>query len=499
MRNEKTDREILAGRLAGAVWGHLVGDATGVPYEFGPALAPEAVEFRGHGTYDKPAGTWSDDGALMLALLDALLPQGDAPGEAGRPTFDLHRQAANALAWKDTGAFTPDGIVFDIGGTTSAALSNLRRGVLPAEAGPAGDRAGGNGSLMRILPLGLVFHDASPAALIGMATLASRVTHGHPRCQVACAVYTLVVADLLRGIDPAEALPSAFAHCEREFHEEGEHDLLAALEELRAYPKRTGSGYVLDAFWSAWDAFSTSASYQETIRRAIAYGRDTDTTAAIAGGLAGAYWGWDAIPRPWLRGMRGRTVAQPLVDRLVRSVTGAKTSSVNLLRVDSMGEPWPNLGITFLPGKKIDGYTGLHHRDLPADIARLEALGVDILVEHVEDEELVRCGVPDFEEALAASTVALVRYPIVDLKAPPDLPSYRALVREIAGWVREGRSVAVACRGGLDRSGMTTACVLVDLGMDPEAAIDRVHAGRHQSLSMREEQDVVRSWTRTTV
>ncbi len=205
MRKEKTKNEILAGRLAGAVWGHLVGDATGVPYEFGPSIAPEAVEFRGHGTYNKPAGTWSDDGALMLALLDALLPAGDRPGEAGPPVFDLDRQAANALAWKDEGAFTPDGVVFDIGGTTAGALANLRRGVPPAKAGPASEHAGGNGSLMRILPLGLVFDDASPAALIRLATQASRMTHGHPRCQAACAVYTLIVAALLRGEEPGPA------------------------------------------------------------------------------------------------------------------------------------------------------------------------------------------------------------------------------------------------------------------------------------------------------
>jgi ADP-ribosylglycohydrolase len=76
--------ETLAGRLAGAIWGRLVGDAVGVPDEFGPGLAPETVEFRGDGAHGRPAGTWSDDGALMLALLDALLPDG-----ARVPQFDL--------------------------------------------------------------------------------------------------------------------------------------------------------------------------------------------------------------------------------------------------------------------------------------------------------------------------------------------------------------------------------------------------------------------------
>ena len=82
---------------------------------------------------------------------------------------------------------------------------------------------------------------------------------------------------------------------------------------------RSGSTYVVDAFWSAWEAFAVSASYRETVERAVRYGNDTDTTAAIAGGLAGAYWGLDAIPAEWRRGMRGQEIASRLVDRLLRT------------------------------------------------------------------------------------------------------------------------------------------------------------------------------------
>ena len=92
-----------------------------------------------------------------------------------------------------------------------------------------------------------------------------------------------------------------------------------ALDHLLAWPERSGKGRVWDSFWSAWDAFAGARSYQETIERAIAYGNDTDTTAAIAGGLAGIYWGIDGIPKSWLDGMRGRDVADPLVDRLLET------------------------------------------------------------------------------------------------------------------------------------------------------------------------------------
>ena len=101
---------LLPERLAGSIYGHLVGDALGVPYEFTPPDRIDEVEWRGHGTYDQPAGTWSDDGALMLALLDSLLTVG----------FDPEDQGRRALTWRDEGQYAPGGLVFDIGNATSA-------------------------------------------------------------------------------------------------------------------------------------------------------------------------------------------------------------------------------------------------------------------------------------------------------------------------------------------------------------------------------------------
>jgi hypothetical protein len=122
----------LESRLAGAAWGHLVGDAVGVPYEFTGPRDPGEVRFGATGTWGKPAGTWSDDGALMLALLDSLLDADPEQGEA----FDLDDQGGRALAWDRDGAYTPDHEGrFDIGGTTRVALRRLRNGV-PAADGP---------------------------------------------------------------------------------------------------------------------------------------------------------------------------------------------------------------------------------------------------------------------------------------------------------------------------------------------------------------------------
>ena len=113
--------------------------------------------------------------------------------------------------------------------------------------------------------------------------------------------YCLVIRDLIDGIQPDNALVRSFAKAADVLGESERGELSV----IRDYAKGTCDGYVVDCFWSAWDAFRSSDSYEETIVRAIRYGNDTDTTAAVAGGLAGACWGVEGIPSKWLAGMRG--------------------------------------------------------------------------------------------------------------------------------------------------------------------------------------------------
>jgi ADP-ribosylglycohydrolase/DNA-binding CsgD family transcriptional regulator len=291
--------------LAGAVWGHLVGDALGVPYEFTPAGQIGEVTWGHKGTHAQPPGTWSDDGGLMLALLDSLLTAG----------FDLTDQAKRALRWLDSPDYKP-GPVFDVGMTTRAALERIKAGTIAAAAGGREEDQNGNGSLMRILPVALVGRDLEPEQLIGQACRSSKVTHAHPRCQAVCAIYCLLVQLILSGETRREqVLAQALATASRHLPP----SVKGELDTIRRYPQRSGSGYVVDAFWTSWDAFAAAGSYRDTVERAIRFGNDTDTTAAIAGGLAGAYWGLDAIPADWRRAMRGQEIATSLVDRLLRT------------------------------------------------------------------------------------------------------------------------------------------------------------------------------------
>jgi ADP-ribosylglycohydrolase len=286
----------ITAQLAGAVWAHLVGDAIGVPYEFtrGPIKA-STIQWGHKGTWNQPPGTWSDDGGLTLALLDSLLSVG----------FDMGDQARRAVTWLDGPDYKP-GPRFDLGGTVGRALRQYKAGTPARLCGGSQEMDNGNGSLMRILPVSLVGWGRPDETLIRWAGQASSVTHAHARSRAVCALYTPVVRDLLRGRQDLDAVIRSALDVA------GDDQLQAVM----SGQKRTGSGYVVDTFVCAWEAFHGGTSYADTIRRAIAYGNDTDTTAAVAGGLAGARYGLGGIPAEWLAEMRGKDIVEPLIERL---------------------------------------------------------------------------------------------------------------------------------------------------------------------------------------
>ncbi len=304
----------LRERIEGALWGLLIGDAVGVPYEFKlpQALPPldqlELVPPKGfprshHGV---PPGTWSDDGAQALCLLASLLTQGRMDLD------DLGRRLTN---WHELGYLTPDGVVFDVGIQTHRALSRLREGTPAAEAGPAQELDNGNGSLMRVLPLAL-WHTGDDATLVRDARTQSLVTHGHLRSQLACALYVLWVRRLLEEVErPWEAAVATL----RRMFPEGTSERAELEQHLQPdlLEQGRGSGYVADSLRSSRWAFS-QGPYETAIKSAISLGVDTDTTAAIAGGAAGARDGLSAIPARWREGLRGEEEFRPLLEALLR-------------------------------------------------------------------------------------------------------------------------------------------------------------------------------------
>jgi len=282
--------------------GMLVGDACGVPYEFfDPRLLPaqNKIEMIPPAGFPRsyahvPLGTWSDDGAQALCLFASM-----------RECGMYHPQdfAARLIKWHDRGYMAVDHYVFDIGNQTSVAIGRLKQGMPTRFSGLGGERNNGNGALMRCLPLALL-HQGNDVALVYEAHAQSRLTHAHIRSQVCCALYCLWARREAQGHsapwDGAVATLRAIY----------EHDPISRAElENHIRPDEpahgTGSGYVLDTLNSVRLACEED-SYEAIIKRAISIGNDTDTTACIAGGIAGLRYGIEEIPYRWLSMLRGQ-------------------------------------------------------------------------------------------------------------------------------------------------------------------------------------------------
>jgi ADP-ribosylglycohydrolase len=297
-------------RIEGGLVGLLVGDALGVPYEFEKIPPPGQIEFvpppgHWHAWPGTPPGTWSDDGAQTLCLLASLLDRG---------RLDPDDLAARLLRCHAEGYLWVDGRAFDTGVTTAAALRAYRAGRPAAEAGPAGEGDNGNGSLMRVLPLAL-WHRGSDAELAADARQQSRVTHGHLRAQLCCALYCLWARRTLEAAgDPWEAAVASL----RALYPEGTPERRELEEHVRpdAPPGGKGTGYVVDCLHSARDAVA-AGPYETAVKAAVGLGEDTDTTAAVAGGIAGLRDGVGAIPARWRDGLRGRELYEPLLQVLL--------------------------------------------------------------------------------------------------------------------------------------------------------------------------------------
>jgi len=287
-------------RILGALWGAVVGDALGVPVEFQnrSSLRENPVTaMRGFGTHGQPPGTWSDDSSLLLCTVDSL---------ATCRQFDVNDLADRFLRWGRDGYCTPHGQIFDIGIATSDALADLKNGVSPEEAGRADEYSNGNGSLMRILPVALWFSKAKPGEVIVFAQCASSLTHRHPRSQMACALYCLLVRALVQGMPPGKAWSQAVdafsAHYDRPpYVAERLHFRLIESGKLAEQTEQDidSSGYVMHTLTAAVWCLLTSQSFEETVLKAVNLGGDTDTTGCVAGGLAGAYYGLASIPSDW--------------------------------------------------------------------------------------------------------------------------------------------------------------------------------------------------------
>lgn len=301
-----------ADRISGAIYGLLIGDALGVPYEFhNPKNLPafDLIAYEPPSDFQRshrgvPPGTWSDDGAQALCLLDSLTQRNE---------FNLIDFSQRLQNWYFDGYLAVDKNVFDVGIQTREAIKKLSQSYFPGETGRADEHANGNGSLMRALPLAL-WHQGSDEELIELAHQQSLVTHAHPRSQACCALYCIWARKILQNhVNPwhsaAETLRQAYRD-RPEFSFELEDQIRP-----ESPPVCEGTGYVVDCLHSARVACAKD-SFESVIKRAIQFGNDTDTTACVAGGMAGLLFGFSKIPQHLIDGLRGKAIVEPLVERL---------------------------------------------------------------------------------------------------------------------------------------------------------------------------------------
>ena len=306
-------------RILNALLGHAVGDALGVPVEFAPRAERQrdpVTEMRGFGTHHQPPGTWSDDTSLTLCSAEALCDG-----------FDLARIGALFTEWYFHNHWTPHGKVFDVGVTTRDAIVKLKNGVQPILAGPIDTYSNGNGALMRILPVAIYFAHESAERRRECAMMASCLTHGHIRSQLACAFYSELAARLLRDEDYAKALTATqqmFRAIIDERHAEEAISFYPILDaDLPDHDpdEISGSGYVLHCLRASLWCVARSQSCEEATLMAVNLGDDTDTTAAVTGGLAALRFGPGSVPQRWIDALARRDDVVGLYARFADVVT----------------------------------------------------------------------------------------------------------------------------------------------------------------------------------
>ena len=299
--------ELLRKQIRDGILGLAVGDALGVPVEFRirERLKQNPVTgMRAYGTHNQPAGSWSDDTTMALCTLESLTKG-----------VDYDDMMDRFCRWVDEGYMTPYGKLFDIGGTTLHALRMYSSGVSALQCGGTDVRDNGNGSLMRILPaifyLRREYGSAcmeKPEAFTLIHNL-SRLTHGHEISQMACGLYCDMANELMNGKTMTEAISHAALTKDRWYGEQEEFspwlpefDFVNA-EALAALPEEAikSSGYVVDTLQAALWCLLTTDSYSQCVLKAVNLGSDTDTVAAVAGGLAGILYGAESIPEDWLK------------------------------------------------------------------------------------------------------------------------------------------------------------------------------------------------------
>ena len=313
--------------IRAGLYGLCVADALGVPAESRTRddLKKNPITgMVGGGLHQQPAGFWSDDSSMTLCLADSI-------GKVGY--YHTHDIMARFDDWGRNGAYTPGGKKFDIGNTCAWAIDRYRKGCTPALCGSNKINENGNGSLMRILPMAFVLYGKYGKNITNHKKAMedihkiSGLTHRHPLAQSACGIYLSIAVRILDGYELFAAIQegvgaalnwyashSRFADCV-DFWER-----ISSPRQFRWEKEETiySGGYVVETLETALWCLMNTKSYRECVLRCVNMGYDADSTAAIAGGLAALYYGWDSIPQAWIDALQAKEIIDDCIAGLER-------------------------------------------------------------------------------------------------------------------------------------------------------------------------------------
>ncbi|NET66941.1 MAG: ADP-ribosylglycohydrolase family protein [Moorea sp. SIO1G6] len=294
----------LINRYRGSLLGLAVGDAVGTTLEFKPPGSFTPIQdMVGGGTFGLKPGYWTDDTSMALCLAHSLIEQ---------QGFDPVDQLQQYLRWYQEGYLSSTGQCFDIGNTVSQALQQFQITQNPY-CGSTAPRSAGNGSIMRLAPVPL-FYAKKPREAIEKSGDSSRTTHGVATAVDACRYLGALLVGAVNGVSKEELLSELYCPIPQYWQENpmvGEiHEIATGSFKYRQPPEIKGTGYVVKSLEAALWAFEHSSSFREGCLLAVNLGDDADTTGAVYGQLAGAFYGEEGIPESW----RSRLVKRELIE-----------------------------------------------------------------------------------------------------------------------------------------------------------------------------------------
>lgn len=306
-------------RYRGCLVGLAIGDALGTTIEFKcPGSFEPITDIIGGGPFHLKAGQWTDDTSMALCLAESLV---ECKG------FNPQDQMDRYVKWYREGYLSSTGTCFDIGNATRSAL---KRYIATQEPFSGTDNANsaGNGSIMRLAPVPLYYAN-DPTLAMKYCRESSLTTHGALECVDACKYLGSLIIGAIQGRDKEAILKPLFHPIDGYWDKEVLCDKISAIAKgsfkEKNPPAIKGTGYVVDSLEAALWAFHSSASFEEGLLLAVNLGDDADTTGAVYGQLAGAFYGESAIPAKWLEKIYDRQVIESLAEEIYREafiVTG---------------------------------------------------------------------------------------------------------------------------------------------------------------------------------